>query len=550
MRHRRRRRARVSFARLQAPAEDGEWLAHPDPGAWRDLLDRNRSLFQSSDARVGGLRLAAWRAIVREDVAAACRSRVAFSEAPLIVSGHQPELFHPGVWIKNFAAVGFAKSVDGIPLHIVADTDLVKRTTAAVPAGTVDSPLVAHLHFDEWTGEEPFEDRPVRDEAVFRRFGEEAADCLAALPFTTRFSRYWEYARDHSKSNGEPTTLAHRFSAARKRLEQDWLADGSETTLGQCCRPPRRGFMTLAADVISRAAEYCDVYNQELWAFRKAHKVRSANHPAPELEDDEYGVEVPFWAWKPGGRRQRVFVKRGVDRVCLSANGAPIVEASTGSNDDVERLINALLGVADWKIRPRALMTTTFLRLGLADLFIHGLGGAKYDEWNDAVIRRFWKVEPPAYVMLTATRRLPFATPAVSPLQRLRDLKRLRRGLEWNPERYLDDSILERSPLCDWVEEKFALIEAKPGTTKERKARFRRLREINGKLREFVGPRIGETDGEITTTQAAADAAALMGSREFFFGFHEPQSLTALFQAWRDWRTPPVARGKAAESSL
>ena len=27
---------------------------------------------------------------------------------PLVVTGHQPELFHPGVWIKNFAAAGIA----------------------------------------------------------------------------------------------------------------------------------------------------------------------------------------------------------------------------------------------------------------------------------------------------------------------------------------------------------------------------------------------------------------------------------------------------------
>ena len=28
------------------------------------------------------------------------------SQTPLIVTGHQPELFHPGVWVKNFAAGG------------------------------------------------------------------------------------------------------------------------------------------------------------------------------------------------------------------------------------------------------------------------------------------------------------------------------------------------------------------------------------------------------------------------------------------------------------
>ena len=30
------------------------------------------------------------------------------SGRPLIVTGHQPELFHPGVWIKNFAVDAIA----------------------------------------------------------------------------------------------------------------------------------------------------------------------------------------------------------------------------------------------------------------------------------------------------------------------------------------------------------------------------------------------------------------------------------------------------------
>ena len=28
--------------------------------------------------------------------------------APLVVPGHQPALYHPGVWAKNFAAAGIA----------------------------------------------------------------------------------------------------------------------------------------------------------------------------------------------------------------------------------------------------------------------------------------------------------------------------------------------------------------------------------------------------------------------------------------------------------
>ncbi len=60
-----------------------------------------------------------------------------------------------------------------------------------------------------------------------------------------------------------------------------------------------------------------------------------------------------------------------------------------------------------FKVRTRALTTTLFARLFLADLFIHGIGGGKYDELTDAIVRRFYGFEPPRYLVLSATRWLP-----------------------------------------------------------------------------------------------------------------------------------------------
>jgi len=59
------------------------------------------------------------------------------------------------------------------------------------------------------------------------------------------------------------------------------------------------------------------------------------------------------------------------------------------------------------KVRSRALTTTLFARVCLGDLFMHGLGGGKYDELTDDLIRRFFGLEPPGYLVLTGTLRLP-----------------------------------------------------------------------------------------------------------------------------------------------
>ena len=52
---------------------------------------------------------------------------------PLIVTGHQPELFHPGVWIKNFAAASIAAASGGVGLNLIVDNDVPKSSSIAVP---------------------------------------------------------------------------------------------------------------------------------------------------------------------------------------------------------------------------------------------------------------------------------------------------------------------------------------------------------------------------------------------------------------------------------
>ena len=66
------------------------------------------------------------------------------------------------------------------------------------------------------------------------------------------------------------------------------------------------------------------------------------------------------------------------------------------------------------KIRTRALATTLFARLVLSDLFLHGIGGAKYDQVTDDIARRFFGFSLPEFATASATLRLPIVRPAVT----------------------------------------------------------------------------------------------------------------------------------------
>ena len=44
-----------------------------------------------------------------------------------------------------------------------------------------------------------------------------------------------------------------------------------------------------------------------------------------------------------------------------------------------------------------------FARLAVADLFIHGIGGAKYDELTDAIGERFFGIQLRPYMVVSGT---------------------------------------------------------------------------------------------------------------------------------------------------
>ena len=76
----------------------------------------------------------------------------------------------------------------------------------------------------------------------------------------------------------------------------------------------------------------------------------------------------------------------GEDEVLIELPLTPDGEACCA----VERLRE--LPAGSIRLRTRALTTTMFSRFLLGDLFIHGIGGAKYDELGDEIARRFFGI--------------------------------------------------------------------------------------------------------------------------------------------------------------
>lgn len=474
----------MSLPRLRAPRDDGAILAVPPLPEAGALLARNRRDLAAVTLDVCGKPFAELRRLARADAWEAARRYHAEADEPIptapdidqpwLLAGHQPELFHPGVWIKNFALKGLAERHGGFSLNLVVDNDAARAPLLHVPAG-------AHrvaVPYDRWQGESPYEERAVLDETLFASLPERVEPHTHDWPFTPLLPLLWdEVLRQRERT----ALLGERIAAGRRWLERRWGLVQAEVPLSRLCQG--EAFAHFACHLLLNAPRLRDVYNDAVHAYRRRYGLRSVYHPVPDLAQEDDWCEVPLWAWHaPQRRRARVFVRQAGGEVLLRAGNDRWPALKMG---DPQRLIEQWLELEPrgYKVRTRALTTTLFARLLLGDLFIHGIGGGKYDELTDTLILGFFGCPVPGYLVLTATLLLPLPRYPVS-TDTCRRLARLHRDIWYNPQRHFPDGVPDAARVL--LDAKAAWIARDTPTYAERRERFVVLRELNEQLRPLL----------------------------------------------------------------
>jgi len=473
----------AALQRLRVPSQNGEVLAVPGFKAIPSLIEQNRRQLNRSDVKICSLPLNEFRAIARSEVLALSESPQEPS-GPLIVTGHQPELSHPGVWVKNFVLNGLARKVGGIPLNLIVDNDTLKTAALHFPAFQSGDPFSVHqesLAFDAAQGELPYEDRQVFDEQIFHSFPERAKKHWQNWGYQPLLPRVWKNDR----------TIGDAFVSARRGCERAWGCRNLELSVSRLSQT--RSFGQFAKHIFDDLSRFREVYNAAIMSYRRANHLKSHSHPAPELAKDE----APFWEQTSvnGGRKR-----------------------ATTSSD-----IHAL--------RPRALTLTLFARLCVADFFIHGIGGGKYDAVTDQIIRDYFGIEPPAYQVVSATLQLPlpnFPTTAESVRQAERNL----RDLKWNPQYYIDPKMAGRSIAVQLLAEKEKLIRSEPSLRDHQGRRewFRSFQRVTEQLRSFVSQQIPQVEELVRRRRAELEANRILQRRDYAWVLYPEQVLRPFLQ--------------------
>jgi hypothetical protein len=525
----------------RAPTRDGAATAVPPLAAVGAVLAENRRrLSARAGLTVLGRPWAEVREEARREALAAARAYLVTRgepasaldpSRPLVAAGHQPELFHPGVWVKNFALQGLARAHGLTPLNLIVDSDTAKACALRLPAPPDAEhpwPHAVTVPYDRWAGETPYEEQRVREPALFESFGERAGKVLRSWGYGPILPAFWEEVVAQARRTPNPGEC---FAAARRAWERRWGCSNLEVPLSALCRT--ESFAWFACQILGDLPWFHSLYNACLREHRRLHGIRSRNHPVPDLGAGGGWLETPFRAWREGrGRRQRLFARTAGKRLELRA-GQEIWPSLPHPAAAPKPATAAWLGLqqAGYKLRSRALTTTLFARLFLSDLFLHGIGGGTYDELTDELARKFYRGEPPAFVILSATRLLPLPLYPQTE-DDCRRLARRARDLHWNPQRHLDGA--EAGELRGLAEERERWAGRTPADRAGRRERFARLRELTEKLRRPLEGRERELREELGRCERAVEANALLRRRDWAFCLYPEEPLRELCTRFLD----------------
>ena len=176
-----------------------------------------------------------------------------------------------------------------------------------------------------------------------------------------------------------------------------------------------------------------------------------------------------------------------------------------------------------------------FARLFLTDLFVHGIGGGKYDELTDAICLAFYGFPPPDYLVLSATRLLPLPAYPATPEDRRRLIRQVRDSV-WNPERLIVPA--DNPGLRALSAEKQSWIARAPKTAAERRERYRMLRSLNARLAAALPDFQERLRQELAACEHELQANAILQRRDYAFCLYPEAALKPFCQGFLDAGTP------------
>ncbi len=411
-----------------------------------------------------------------------------------VATGHQAELWHPGILSKFVWAHEQATRAGAAFAHLLVDTDTRNPLAFKAPIGGPDSGETFHVGVHSFAAGRPtgtaacayaagapvpFEPRIGNAVANFALscVQEGVANTLSAL-------QEWSTATDG------PTQAWHALSALCAQGLHAAPGGGAWITAAPWVRSSQLLRTTLGVELMARALQNPQACAD---AFNKgARTVPRAARPLTEM--DAGGVELPLWQVDHTGMRKRVSSRMLPE---LQRMGATLV--------------------------PRAFLTSAIARAALCDRFVHGTGGALYERATEIFVGEWLGTELPAFDLATATLRLPFPadqqTPVVTPAHR--------RHVWFDPEGEPGSAISDRKKHL------LAAVNAAPRRSTARRQAWKHMHQEIGRARAMRSAELADLLRRESQDRQRSHSALIRADRTWPVPLHPSESLTRLVELIR-----------------
>ena len=464
----------------------------------------------------------------------------------IIQTGHQPVFFHPGIWMKNILLDALLKSFHSdkykcLGLNIILDNDVIKDLSLFLPVCS-DS---GHLKLEEtdfFSASQgiPFEERPLPTLEQINKFTENISNKLKPLRNKKiltnflNFSQCLENSFHFCNQNYNNSNFGEFLGMSRRFYESEINPIYLELPFSRICNSDE--FLSFFLEIIKNIEVFSRIYNDRLDEYRKFFRIKNQANPCPNLEIKKNLIEAPFWIICNKGERRSLYILKEDNKVNLYNDF--MGKILTFNKDDSELLKKLKFNLTEMglKIRPKALLLTLYNRLFISDLFIHGLGGAKYDQVTDEIIKEFFKVEPPRFLTTSCTLLLDFKEASNTSNLKVFTLKKKIRDLEFNPERYLRELDLpekEKIKITRLEKKKKELIKKikNESLPKQKQKISEEIKNINKIIKEELFPLQLEWENEIKKLEGRINQSKIYNFREFPYFLFSASTLQGLLKA-------------------
>lgn len=441
---------------------------------------------------------------------------------PIVATGHQAEFVHAGVFAKTIAADLLAESMKGTAVFVCVDSDTPKTDRLFVPTSPGGIPNKNPISIPALSLVLPIESQVRLAPSRWRAFFDEVARLEGDRGLLAAFVNGWMTGVDTA------IQLRYAMTAAQSAVEaQLGFTPATPVNISALAETP--AFRAFAADILGNAAAFADAYNRAKLNYRRRNRVRSPHNPVTDLTRDGERIETPFWVLRPGGSRMRLWVAVNGERLTLFADQERIGDEALAQLRSADAAQPWQVEAVGWRIRPTVITLSAFCRIYLADAFLHGIGGAKYDEITDELLSTFWRVPAAAMICVTATAHLPIVAPPLPPQPRgsLREA--------WhNPQRIWADLpgelLAEKQQL---IRECLRLRENDRANRADRRRNHTSLRDLTERLATITKPRREQLRDAWHDYTVRGGWLGIARDREYFFAMHSRDTMLALIERLR-----------------